>query len=179
MDYARLQAGTLTAHEVDHRRRLVLEGEGGTPTGVIVRKGLPQGVAAQLEAHDGAFTVDRGDSTLKGTSHYVVHDPAGHQVAEVTRGKGEHTIALPEGAVLWEHHSVKRPHYAVDGLYGANRKRIHKFVPGASHRPFTADVDPALLARHDAALLVLVAAWLRMVHIDNEVMRGPSRGRGP
>jgi hypothetical protein len=168
MDYAPLQAGALTAHAVDRRKRLVLEAADGRPVAAIGPGSEPY--AASLEAADGTWTVRGVDvSKWKGPASFSVTDAAGKEVATLTKGRSERKLGLPSGDATWEYHALHSPHYKVEGMFSANRKPLHRFMPGLSHRPFGAEVTQALVARSDRSLLLLLAAWCTDAHIASKV----------
>jgi hypothetical protein len=168
MDYAPLRAGTLTAHSVDKRSRLVLETTDGKPVASIGPG--PDPSAAALEAADGKWGVRGVDvSAWRGAASWSVTDPAGKEVATLAKGRSERTLGLPAGDATWEYHALRSPHYQVAGMFSANRKALHRFAPGFTRRPFGIEVTEALVARPDHSLLLLLAAWCTDVHIASKV----------
>ena len=168
MEYAPLQAGTMTAHSVEGRKRLLLEGADGRPVASI-GPGPERGVSA-LEAADGTWTVHGVDpSKWSGPASWAINDAGGKQVAALAKGRTERVLGLPSGDVTWEYHALRAPHYVVDGMFSASRKPLHRFAPGLSHRPFAAEITAELVARADHSLLVLLASWCTDVHIASKV----------
>jgi hypothetical protein len=170
VDFAPLKPGTLTAHSVKGTG-LVLENESGQPVTNFRRGTEPY--SAVLEAADGTWTMQGADvSKWKGPERYVVTDAAGTEVATLEKGRTERSMTLPSGSVTWEYHAVKSPHYRVEGLFSADRRAAQKFVPGLTKKPFTVDVNDALVARSDGSLLLLLAAWCTNDHVESKVDSG-------
>jgi hypothetical protein len=168
VEYAALQAGTLTAHSVERRKRLLLEGADGRPVASI-GPGPEQHVAA-LEAANGTWTVHGlNASRWSGYESWSIQDAGGKEVGTLAKGRTERHIGLPNGEATWEYHALGAPHYRVEGLFSANRKPLHRFAPGLSHKPFAATVTDALVARPDHSLVLLLASWCTDGHISSKV----------
>jgi len=167
MDFAPLQPGTLTAHSVKGTG-LVLENESGQPVTTFRRGTEPYSMV--LEAAAGTWTARGADvSKWKGPERHVVTDAAGVEVGTLEKGRTERSMTLPSGNVTWAYHALKSPHYRVEGLFSADRRMAQKFVPGLTKKPFTVEVNDALVGRADGSLLLLLAAWCTNEHVESKV----------
>lgn len=170
MDFTRLRAGSIRATLVDHKRKLVIE-QDGRPVGAVHIKGMDPPFSTVAESADGAWAVNPMEVTqMRGPARWVVTDPGGNQVAQMAAGRSEQVIDLPSGSVTWSHHR-RKPQYRVDGLFSASRGGAHRLVPGFSGHPFAGEATPELVARPDALLILLLAAWRTHDHIANQVLR--------
>jgi hypothetical protein len=70
---------------------------------------------------------------------------------------------VPGGSVDWQAPSLRRGRlfrYQVEGLLVARPSWTTMGSGDPGRRPFTLDVTPALAARTDASLVLLLATWL-------------------
>jgi hypothetical protein len=170
--FARIEAGRVVGRRVklDGSRYLVVENAAGAPVAVVgarpvsipPRPGLDTN-ATTLEAADGLWLVPYGPAPL------LVFDAAGREESRVEHVSATvRALLLPTGPLTWSRHAL-RPQYRIDDAYAVNRAPLHSFVPGFSRKVFTGEITPALAARPDASLALLLAAWLTRRAIDQKV----------
>ncbi len=104
------------------------------------------------------------------TGVQVVLDADGQEVARVDRlSRSTKALHLRSGTVTWIN-SVFRPQYEVEGAFTANRRVVHKLVPGFSRKPFAGEITPLLVERPDGPLTVMLAAWCTASRIEEKVI---------
>jgi hypothetical protein len=167
VDLAPIMPGRLRAHVVERQTKLLLETTGGT-MGVVHL--APRDVVARFEAADGSWDVQQVERVVRHVKpHYAVDDEDGITVATVWPAGGHMRIDVPAGSVEWQAPSLLqgRPwNYQVEGLLVARPSWTTLGNGHPGKRPFTVEVTPALVARPDAALVLLIAAWLTWERVN-------------
>jgi hypothetical protein len=167
VDLVPIMPGRLRAHLVDRQKRLLLETTGGT-TGVIHL--APRDVVAELAAADGSWNVRQVERVVRHVKpHYAVDDATGATVATMWPAGDHMRLDLPAGSAEWQAPSMRHGrlwNYQVDGLLVVRPSWTTLGNGHPGKRPFTVEVTPALVARPDAALVLLIGAWLTWQRVD-------------
>jgi hypothetical protein len=169
VSFAPLAPGRLRAHFDERESRLALESSPTAVAGTVYLE-PPSRVAARLEAADGAWDVRRVEAVPRHhKAHLAVEDTSGATVATVWPQGAVARLDVPGGSVVWQAPSLSRGRlfrYRIEGLLVARPAwtTLGKGRPG--RHPFTAEVTSALVARPDASLVLLLAAWLTWHSID-------------
>ena len=183
--YVPMRAGRFVARRtrVDGRRVVVIETAAGivgsigplllpSPTGRGDSVAL--GVVLTTAAGVWSLPIVPGAKGVR-----VVLDASGQEVARVDRlSRTTSALHLRSGTLTWIN-SVFRPQYEVEGGFTANRRVVHKLVPGFSGRPFTGEITPLLAERPDGALVVMLAAWCTAERIQMKVVAGSRDANSP
>jgi hypothetical protein len=161
MEFATVTAERLRTEVVDRRSRLLLESARGTVATIGLRPDSPT-----LQAADGTWMVrDVQAIDRHRKAHYSVRDADAVEVATVWPEGSRVRFELDSEPLTWESASLLRWSYRIEGLFVASPSLLTFGISSAStarrvRRPFRVDVTPALAARPDASLILLLATWL-------------------
>jgi hypothetical protein len=161
MEFATVTAERLRTELVDRRSHLLLESARGTVAMIGLRPDSPT-----LQAADGTWTVRDVEAIVRHRkAHYSVRDAGGVEVATVWPEGSRVRFELGSEALTWESPSLLRWSYRIEGLFVASPSLLTFGISRGStarrlRRPFRVEVSPALAARPDASLILLLATWL-------------------
>jgi hypothetical protein len=162
MDFAAVTAERLRTEVVDRRSRLLLDSAVRGPVGAISL----QPDSPMLQAADGAWMVSDVEAIVRHRKpHYSVRDTGGVEFATAWPQGKRVLIELGSERLTWESPSMLQWSYRIQGLFVARTGLLtagsaSTAVARRVRRPFRIDVTPALAARPQASLILLLATWL-------------------
>jgi hypothetical protein len=162
MEFAAVTAERLRTELVDRRSQLLLESRSRGAVGAFSL----QPDSPTLEAAHGTWVardVQALDRHRK--AHYSLADAGGVEVATAWPEGSRVRLELASERLSLESPSLLQWRYRIEGLFVARPSLLMSATSRASvarnaRRPFRIDVTPALAARGDASLILLLATWL-------------------